>query len=94
MSDRDLIRVLVGISLLFLVCQSVKIIPDVYELLACSGRTRCVAPDFVLFVAKLSHLLVCINSASNFLIYFLHGAKFRRAFQQTFVHCKCKEGFR
>jgi len=35
-ANHSLTRVLVGISVLFIVCQSLKAIPDVYEMLFCS----------------------------------------------------------
>ena len=32
----------------------------------------------------MSHLLVCVNSSVNFLIYYVYGTKFRRAFVATY----------
>ena len=33
---------------------------------------------------RLSHLFACINSSANFLIYYVKGTKFRRAWVQTY----------
>lgn len=77
---------LVGISILFICCQSFKIIPDVYEILFCPDmKGECVATPFIEFCVNLSHLLVCFNSAANFIIYLLGGEKFRRAWCQTYL---------
>ena len=40
---------------------------------------------------RLSHLLVCVNSSANFLIYYARGEKFRRAWIDTFgaFWCYC-----
>ena len=77
---------LVGISILFICCQSFKIIPDVYEILFCPDSDgMCVATPFIEFCVNLSHLLVCFNSAANFVIYLLGGEKFRRAWCQTYL---------
>ena len=35
-------------------------------------------------IMRLSHLSCCINSATNFLIYYVNGAKFRKAWKETF----------
>ena len=107
---QDLVRVLIGISILFICCQSLKIVPDLYELFACPSQSEvrhifkfiktilndttrkidfqggCTdVPWTVTFIMNISHLLVCVNSAANFLFYFLHGAKFRAAFKETFL---------
>ena len=33
---------------------------------------------------RMSHFLVCLNSSTNFLIYYLNGEKFRRAWVETY----------
>ena len=35
-------------------------------------------------IVRISHLLVCVNSSANFLIYYVYGTKFRRAFVATY----------
>ena len=41
----------------------------------------------------MSHLLVCFNSSTNFLIYYLNGEKFRRAWVETYGGwcCCCRQ---
>ena len=76
---------LVAISILFILCQSFKIIPDLYEIMFCSEIDDCNSTPFIAFCVNLSHLLVCFNSSANFVIYLLGGEKFRRAWCQTYL---------
>ena len=41
-------------------------------------------------IITLSNLLMCINSAANFLMYMVRGTKFRRAFLQTYACRPCR----
>ena len=41
-------------------------------------------------ILRLSHLLVCVNSSANFLIYYARGERFRRAWIETFGECWCR----
>ena len=50
-------------------------IPDLYEVMFCPAG--CHQPAWMPWVIDLSHLLVCVNSSANFLIYMLGGEKFR-----------------
>ena len=82
---------LVAISILFILCQSFKIIPDLYEIIFCSDSSgNCLSTPFIAFCVNLSHLLVCFNSSANFVIYLLGGEKFRRAWCQTYL-CRMSE---
>ena len=81
---------LVAISILFIICQSFKMIPDLYEIMYCDSIADCEANPFIAFCVNLSHLLVCFNSSANFVIYLLGGEKFRRAWCQTYL-CRKKE---
>ncbi|TRY78111.1 hypothetical protein TCAL_09473 [Tigriopus californicus] len=76
--------ILVGLSSLFIVCQSFKIVPDLYEIYWCSPGEECPMEGISNSVMRLSHLLVCINSAANFLIYYMNGEKFRLAWAETY----------
>jgi hypothetical protein len=40
-------------------------------------------------IIRLSHFLVCLNSSANFLIYYLNGEKFRRAWVDAYGQCLC-----
>ena len=75
-------------SVLFVVCQSIKIIPDVYEILACKTQNlegkQCKPGPIVDGIVRVSHLMVCVNSSANFLIYYMCGSKFRKAWGLTY----------
>jgi len=83
---------LVAISILFIVCQSVKLVPDLYELFcpyevtsqSISGYTTCHSTKLIDTFISLANLFACINSSANFLIYMLRGKKFRDAFLSTY----------
>ena len=50
---------LVAVSVMFIVCQSFKMIPDLYEILFCSDKSvPCITTPFVKTCLNLSHLLV------------------------------------
>ena len=91
--------VLIAISVIFIVCQSFKIVPDVYEVAYCRiGSSRmikdnsCETTDFVDNVIDLSHLLLAINSSANFIIYTWRGQKFREVLMNTFGLPRCLPG--
>ncbi|XP_059087608.1 FMRFamide receptor-like [Tigriopus californicus] len=79
--EKNLAAVLIGISLLFIFCQSAKIIPDLYEVIYCRWPSDepkdCEITTFVTTMVSVSHLLLAINSSSNFIIYAWRGTKFR-----------------
>ena len=72
--------VLVSISVMFILCQSVKIIPDVYEVLFCrigssglNSEGLCNNHAVIDYIIDISHLLLAINSSANVIIYTLRG---------------------
>ncbi|CAB4067321.1 unnamed protein product [Lepeophtheirus salmonis] len=78
---------LVFVSILFISCQSLKIIPDLYELFCQkddSSNMKCYSTPFIDTIVSLSNVLTCFNSAANFLVYMLRGKKFRDAFLETY----------
>ena len=91
----DMGLTLAGISLMFVLCQSVKLVPDVYELMVCDHfkiaqgehDENCINTKKIDFVTSLGNLFVCINSAANFLLYMVRGKKFRDLFCQTYCPC-------
>ena len=86
--EHKLGMVLMVISVFFIICQSSKVIPDVYEFLVCSDRTEeCEPTPFINACIHWSHLLACLNSSANFVIYLLGGKKFRDAWIKTFAKC-------
>ena len=44
----------------------------------------CFSHQVINAILRLSHLLVCVNSSANFLIYYARGEKFRMAWIHTF----------
>jgi hypothetical protein len=50
---------LIAVSVMFIVCQSFKMIPDLYEILFCSDKSvPCTTTPFIKTCLNLSHLLV------------------------------------
>lgn len=78
--------ILVAVSSIFIVCQSLKIIPDMYELVWCTSKRNSDCPMHGISntLMRLSHLLVCVNSTANFLLYYVHGKKFRLAWKRIY----------
>ena len=88
---------LMAISLMFVVCQIIKLITDVYEMSVCNyfkiaeeGYDKeCSSTETIDVFASLGNLFCCINSAANFLLYIIKGKKFREAFyKKYFSFCK------
>ena len=71
---------------------------DLYELVVCNkvgslGHNCAITKVPVInMITRMSHLLVCFNSSANFLIYYLNGEKFRRAWVETYGNrfCCCR----
>ena len=87
--EKSLSLILITMSCLFVFCQSIKIIPDMYELFECRannlfGHFCNMGGPVINGIVRTSHLLVCFNSSANFLIYYFFGTKFRRAFVVTY----------
>ena len=69
-------------------------IPDIYELINCPPKegqeNECETTPFISTCVSLSHLLVCGNSALNWIIYLLAGEKFRSVWCETYLPTKCR----
>ena len=79
--------VLICIVIMFIACQSLKIIPDIYEAIICqhSENTACDSTTTIEVLISVSHLLLAINSASNFVICMFRGQDFRGLFWRIFI---------
>lgn len=87
--ERNMATVLVCIVVLFLICQSLKIIPDIYEAIVCKGDTaKCVQSTSVEIIISISHFLLAVNSAANFGIYILRGDRFRQVLAKILFQCQ------
>ena len=71
-------------------------IPDIYELIFCPPQKfeegeahECETTPFISTCVSLSHLLVCCNSALNWIVYLLAGEKFRRVWCEVYL-CRPK----
>ena len=79
-------KILLIIVILFIISQSIKLVPDVYEVYRCYGHPEgppaCWQdpPAIILKTSWLAHLALNINSSTNFLVYVAWGTKFRKAF--------------
>ena len=64
-------------------------IPDIYELVYCPPVERqdhyCITTPFIRACVSLSHILVCLKSSVNWIIYLLAGKKFRRVWCETYL---------
>ena len=69
-------------------------IPDIYEFIFCPPKEgeqqECETTPFISTCVSLSHLLVCCNSALNWIIYLLAGEKFRKVWCETYLPSKCR----
>jgi len=79
---------LMWISVLYVVCQSPKIVPDFYEALYCkySSDLTCISTPTIEIMISISNLLMVINATSNFFIYMWKGTQFRRVLQQKLYY--------
>ena len=95
--DKNMAVVLICIVVMFILCQSLKIIPDIFEAFFCNhddDTSACQSPFALEILISVSHLMLAVNSASNFLIYMLRGDKFRQFFFQIFFKCQCTRASR
>ena len=78
----------IGVTVIFIICQSVKIVPDLYEMIYCrigtsglrkqeknvrAGDWDCTVGIVIDSIIDISHLMLAINSSVNVIIYTLRG---------------------
>lgn len=88
--EHNLGIILISMSTLFIICQSLKIIPDLYELIWCNqdpDTQECHFNTLTSGIIRISHLLVCFNSSANFVVYYVSGRKFRKAWLELYGPC-------
>ncbi len=64
-----LAKVSLTIVIIFIVCHSVKWIPNLYELARLANEDKRAWPPWVESVTHISHFLMTLNSSTNFYIY-------------------------
>ena len=92
----NLTIILLCIVLIFFCCHSSRIILDVFEflnvekVLACRNLARCarrpymyLPNNFFFFLPVISHMMMILNSSTNFIVYCLVGHNFRRELCRT-----------
>jgi hypothetical protein len=79
--------VLFGVVVVFVVCNSLRVILNVYDFTVVEGIIVCekkgvgrLPPAWILCSISVSHLLLMVNSSVNFLVYCMAGTRFRRVF--------------
>ena len=93
--ERNMAVVLVCLVILFIICQSLKIAPDVYEAVICTrDPTNCETSFTMEIIISVSHLLLSVNSAANFGIYMLRGDRFRQVLAKIVLRCQCTKASR
>ena len=76
---RILSRILLSRTTVFILCQSIKLIPDVFEIFACKpfhyeiGECPYGATQIINIVIHISHLSLTINAGANLLLYIFYG---------------------
>ena len=86
--DNNVTFVLIIVVLVFMICQLPALINQLLWNILADEHRQC--GGFQYYFSRLCNLLVIINSAINFLIYFLFNKRFRTVFLETV--CKGKLG--
>jgi len=82
--ELNLARILLTVVLIFIVCQSVKLVPDVYQFIFCSPQEKCDSTWTIEYIIACSHCLLAVNSSVNFFVYIMRGGEFRDVILQIF----------
>ena len=73
-------KILITRAGIFIVCQSMKLIPDLYEMIACEdfkiGDCPQTGEQIINVIIDLSHLLLVVNSCANPILYIVYGSQF------------------
>ena len=93
-----LAKVSLMIVFIFILCHSVRWIPNVYELIRISHNDKRSWPPWVESVTHISHFLTTLNSSVNFYVYCLKHFSFgcrratRKAIRRTFHRLEVRNG--
>ena len=86
----NLARTLIIVVLVFIFCQSVKLIPDLYEVFYCSIEPKCDSLLWIEAIIDVSHLLLAINSSCNVVIYTFSRKQFQENISDLIQRRKSK----
>ena len=84
-------RILCARSFCYIFCQSIKLIPDIYEVFACKpfhyeiGECPYKATQFINMLIHIGHLFLVFNSCVNILLYIMFGKHFRNSLIQVII---------
>ena len=91
-------RISIYIVFLFLLCHSIRNVPNAYEMLTTyeqpsQDTKRPPFPDIVNMLINLSHLMITVCCSSNFYIYFVkYGGKFFYRLRENSVFRRSRDG--
>jgi hypothetical protein len=84
-ADVKLAPILFGVVIVFVCCNSLRVVLNVYDFLDVDAIIECqrngitrYPPTWVYTLTSVSHFLLMVNSSVNFLVYCVAGTRFRR----------------
>ena len=83
-TDNRQTKILISIVVVFIVCQSLTIVADIYEAVSCShlymNGKICISNDYIENIIDIAHFALSLNSSINFLFYVAYDPNFRNSF--------------
>ena len=80
-------RILMGVVLVFIFCQSFTLVADLYEFNCCFGHSEiCQSNLHIERFIDVAHLVLAINSTTNFVFYMVHIKGFRNSFLKVYIY--------
>ena len=83
-TDNRQTKILISIVVVFILCQSMTIVADIYEAVSCShlymNGKICISNDYIENIIDVAHFALSLNSSINFLFYVAYDPNFRNSF--------------
>ena len=83
-TDNRQTKILISIVVVFILCQSLTIVADIYEAVSCSqlymDEKICLSNDHIENIIDIAHFALSFNSSINFLFYVVYDPNFRKSF--------------
>ena len=80
-TDNRQTKILISIVIVFIVCQSLTIVADIYEAVSCNHLQMdgkfCLSNDHIENIIDIAHFALSFNSSVNFLFYVVYDPNFR-----------------